>query len=208
MQTVASLADMPSRIGHLILAKLPEVVFAAVCKQWYIISKESYHLVKSRKVLPMLLVPSARRDSPRLYALSCLGKYYSNLQLPLPNSDRYCGSSYGWIAFQNEDGTVTLIYPFGREVVTNYNPSFPGLNHWIKTDDSMEVNKLFVFHGSTPDDYAVVAIYGGMKELATIKSGEKSWVYIPPRPETMPASLFSDIVFYQGHVYAVSKIYV
>ncbi|KAL9677685.1 hypothetical protein QQ045_005919 [Rhodiola kirilowii] len=213
LQSVSLWSHMPYDIGHIILEKLAEVVehirFGAVCKQWYMISKENKEMCKSSpKVLPMLLVPSpdapVKRDPPRLYAISCLRKYYSNLQLQLLfTRKRYCGSSNGWIAFQNRNGSVTLLYPFGRGDLTI---NLPALRDWSDPEWRFAINKLIISPDSTPDDYTVVAIYAGMDELATIKSGEKSWVYIPPRPETLPASLFSDIVFYQGAVYAVSTI--
>ncbi|CAM8963808.1 unnamed protein product [Rhodiola kirilowii] len=141
LQSVSLWSHMPYDIGHIILEKLNEVVehirFGAVCKQWYMISKENKEMCKS---------------SPK------------------------------------------------RGI------DLPALRDWSDPEWCFAINKLIISPDSTPDDYTVVAIYAGMDELATIKSGEKYWVYIPPRPETLPASLFSDIVFYQGAVYAVSTI--
>ncbi|KAL9659792.1 hypothetical protein QQ045_024601 [Rhodiola kirilowii] len=202
MQTVGSWGDMPSDIGHSILVKLPEVaehiIFGAVCKQWYIISKEyTQELPKSFcKVLPMLLVPSTDFFPPRLYGLSFLIEPYPNFKLPYING-RYNGSSYGWIVIENQDHTVTLIYPFGREIVTIHLPVFSYI--W-------GLNKLFILPDSTRDDYTVVAVNKGTRGLATIKSGEKSWVYVPhPHPEIM-YDFFSDIILYKGAVYAVSSV--
>ncbi|CAM8888629.1 unnamed protein product [Rhodiola kirilowii] len=197
---IASLwSDLPLDIGNLILDKLHEVVehikFGAVCKGWYIILKE---IAKpSRNVLPMLLVTS--QDAPQppllLFSLSCLSKYYSKLQLRLPYSHRRCiGTSHGWVATQNLDFTFTLMNPFGRDIQIINLPSL-GDQSWNSTLDA-DILKLVISSDSTPSDYTIVAIYCKLDEFATIKAGEKSWVYINTHSPTLSDALFKDIIFH------------
>uniref|UniRef100_A0A7N0T7H6 KIB1-4 beta-propeller domain-containing protein n=1 Tax=Kalanchoe fedtschenkoi TaxID=63787 RepID=A0A7N0T7H6_KALFE len=199
----------------MILDLLPEVLehvrFGAVCKYWYAISNQ-YHKQRHgpyhRRALPMLLIrspnASAEHDPPQLYALSCLGEYYPNLNHhPLPFTRfRYCGSSNGWLATQNQDFTVTLLYPFaaGGQLVTVHLPALDTLV--IKHPDFL-ITKLIVSPESTPDDYTVIAIYGDMKKMATIKSGEDSWFCL-----MAPRLAFRDVIFHRKRIYAIDNFLV
>uniref|UniRef100_A0A7N0TEM2 F-box protein n=1 Tax=Kalanchoe fedtschenkoi TaxID=63787 RepID=A0A7N0TEM2_KALFE len=169
-------------IGHLIIERLPEVVehirFGVVCKRWYSIAREYHKLEKGNKrrpPLPMLLTPpnTIIGTKPNLYALSCRGNHYRNLTLPLPYAYRYCGSSYGWLATQNPDRSVTLEYPFGGKVSYIHLPVLDARLHQC-LHPQFEISRLIVSPDSTQDDYMVVAIYGGQNEIATVKSGEES----------------------------------
>uniref|UniRef100_A0A7N0T6Y0 KIB1-4 beta-propeller domain-containing protein n=1 Tax=Kalanchoe fedtschenkoi TaxID=63787 RepID=A0A7N0T6Y0_KALFE len=199
-------SDLPVDIGHLILDRLTEVVehvrFGATCNHWYVISKQYQH--RQRRALPMLLVPSpeapAKPDLPKLCALSWLGKYHQNFNHPLPFTRfRYCGSSNGWLATQNEDFTLTLLYPFAGQLLTIHLPVLGG--PWLARKHDFLTKKLIVSPTSTPDNFTVVAIYGDARKLATIKSGEMSWF----RFKKIPDIFYSDIMFYENKIYAVGQ---
>ncbi|MED6171268.1 hypothetical protein PIB30_039259 [Stylosanthes scabra] len=53
-----------------------------------------------------------------------------------------------------------------------------------------------------PNDFEVIAIYGGMKMLAHYKSGDQFWSY--PKPTT-EIDCFADVIFYKGFAYAVDS---
>ncbi|KAL9671113.1 hypothetical protein QQ045_008679 [Rhodiola kirilowii] len=199
---------MPLDIANLILDKLLEMVehirFGAVCKRWYVILKQ--YVKPSCNILPMLLVtpPSvmsrddARQHPSMLFALSSLGKHYSNLKLPLLlpyNHRRYIGTSHGWFATQNLDFTFTVVCPFDNKIFHLPPLKSFNLRH-------LEVDRLVISPDSTPSDYTVVATYYLRNEFATIKAGEYSWVFI----NTLSNSLFNDIIFYQGAVYLVDRL--
>ncbi|CAM8988187.1 unnamed protein product [Rhodiola kirilowii] len=197
-------SDMPLDMANSILDKLPEVVehirFGAVCKNWYIILKQYVKPASCCNVLPMLLLPSLSRNVYRLFALSSLGKHYSNLQLPLPYSDRtYIGTTHGWFATQNCGSSFTLVYPFGREIRKIF--YLPHLRR-LSWDYDLNVNRLVISPDSTPSDYTIVATYSQRNEFATIKAGENSWVFI----DTQSDSFFNDIIFHQGAAYLVDHL--
>ncbi|MED6171270.1 hypothetical protein PIB30_039261 [Stylosanthes scabra] len=52
-----------------------------------------------------------------------------------------------------------------------------------------------------PNDFEVIAIYGGMQTLAHYKSGDQFWSY--PKPTT-EIHCFADVIFYKGMPYAVN----
>uniref|UniRef100_A0A7N0ZS85 KIB1-4 beta-propeller domain-containing protein n=1 Tax=Kalanchoe fedtschenkoi TaxID=63787 RepID=A0A7N0ZS85_KALFE len=203
--------ELPVDIGHLILDRLPEVVehvrFGAACKHWYAISKQyqqQHRLLYCRRALPMLLVPSpeapAKPDPPKLCALSWLGKYYQNLNHPLPFAGfQYCGSSNGWLATQNEDFTFTLLNPFAGELLTIRLPVLNDTSTSAKNDRF--TTKLIVSPASMPDDFTVVAIYGDEGKLSTIKCGEDSWF----RLNNIPDLFYTNIMFYADKVYALAQ---
>uniref|UniRef100_A0A7N0T6B0 F-box protein n=1 Tax=Kalanchoe fedtschenkoi TaxID=63787 RepID=A0A7N0T6B0_KALFE len=206
-------SDLPVDIAHLILDRLPEVVehvrFSVACKHWYAISKQyqqqlQHRLLYCRRALPMLLVPSPKAptkpDPPKLCALSWLGKYYQNLNHPLPFAGfRYCGSSNGWLATQNEDFTFTLLYPFAGELLTIHLPVLYGPS--ISGKHDRFTSKLIVSPASTPDDFTVVAIYGDEGKLAIIKSGEEYWF----RLNRISDLYYTDILFYADNIYALAQ---
>uniref|UniRef100_A0A7N0UDA8 KIB1-4 beta-propeller domain-containing protein n=1 Tax=Kalanchoe fedtschenkoi TaxID=63787 RepID=A0A7N0UDA8_KALFE len=105
-------------IGCLVLSKLIKFVdhvrFGAVCKYWHTIAADYYNRVTlpSRGSIPMLLVPVTECETQRrLYNVSA-GKVDPNVTLfDIPNK-RCCGSSFGWLAFVEEDLSVTIINPF------------------------------------------------------------------------------------------------
>uniref|UniRef100_A0A7N0ZZZ7 KIB1-4 beta-propeller domain-containing protein n=1 Tax=Kalanchoe fedtschenkoi TaxID=63787 RepID=A0A7N0ZZZ7_KALFE len=173
-------------LGCVILSKLTNftdhVRFGAVCQNWRTIAADYYNRVTlpSRGSIPMLLVPVTECETQRrLYSVSA-GKLDPDVTLfDIPNK-RCCGSSFGWLAFVEEDLSVTVINPFKFKGITIRLPPFSTQNSWWHC--------------------AVAAIYDGMLHLATIRSGEKDWTYIVQHLSTRV--IFNDLVFHKGLVYA------
>ncbi|CAM8988321.1 unnamed protein product [Rhodiola kirilowii] len=196
-------SSIPHDVGYVIYNKLPEIVdriwFGAVSKNWHYIAKDFNPLARHSHVpLPMLLV-SVNETQRRLYNISTR-KLHPNIKLSNIPNVRCCGSSDGWLAFVEEDLSVTLMSPFKFRGITIHLPILDTIG--VKRNDE-SVCKLIVSPDSTPDNYTVVAIYYGMCYLAFIKSGDKDWTYtnkyIPKKTVT-----FSDIIFHNGLVYATS----
>ncbi|CAM8991687.1 unnamed protein product [Rhodiola kirilowii] len=192
-------------IGCAIFNKLPEIVdriwFGAVCKNWYYIAKDYNPLAsRSRLTLPMLLVPVNECETQRkLYGVSS-GKFYSNIRLSDIPNERCCGSSHGWLAFVEEDLSVTLVSPFKFKGI---HIRLPVMDTCGAEPNAKTVSKLIVSPDSTPDNYTVVAIYDGMLYLAFIRSGDKDWTYI--EKYLRKRVIFADIVFHKGLIYATDR---
>ncbi|CAM8881250.1 unnamed protein product [Rhodiola kirilowii] len=192
-------------VGYVIFNKLPEIVdriwFGAVSKNWYYIAKDHNPLARhSRITLPMLLVPVNECETQRkLYGVSA-GKLYPTIKLSdIPNM-RCCGSSDGWLAFVEEDLSVTLMSPFKFRGIPIHLPILDTLG---VEPNAETVSKLIVSPNSTPNNYTVVAIYDGMLHLAFIKSGDKDWTYI--EKYLCRRVLFADIIFHKGLIYATDR---
>uniref|UniRef100_A0A7N0UD39 KIB1-4 beta-propeller domain-containing protein n=1 Tax=Kalanchoe fedtschenkoi TaxID=63787 RepID=A0A7N0UD39_KALFE len=190
-------------LGCVILSKLTNfadhVRLGAVCQNWRTIAADYFDRVTlpSRGIIPMLLVPVTECETQRRLHSVSTGKLDPDVTLfDIPNK-RCCGSSSGWLAFVEEDLSVTMINPFKFKGITIRLPVLDssGLARYEQT-----VIKLITSPDSTPDNYNVVAIYDGMLHLATIRSGDKDWTYIVQYLSTRV--IFNDLVFHKGLVYA------
>uniref|UniRef100_A0A7N1A1J3 KIB1-4 beta-propeller domain-containing protein n=1 Tax=Kalanchoe fedtschenkoi TaxID=63787 RepID=A0A7N1A1J3_KALFE len=191
-------------IGCIVLSKLTNfadhVRFGAVCKYWHTIATHYYSRVTlpSRRSIPMLLVPVTECETRRrLYSVSTEKVDPNVTLLDIPNK-RCCGSSHGWLAFVEEDLSVTMINPFKFKGITIRLPVLDTNAAPRSTDYT--VIKLITSPDSTPHNYQVVAVYGGMLHLATNRSGDKDWTYILQHLTTRV--IFEDFVFHKGLVYA------
>uniref|UniRef100_A0A2N9FBD4 DUF295 domain-containing protein n=1 Tax=Fagus sylvatica TaxID=28930 RepID=A0A2N9FBD4_FAGSY len=199
-------AYLPVPILCSILHKLPEPIdhlwFGAVCKQWHSVSKDCIQ-AKQRwnKLLPMLMIPTEKYTTTerRLYSVA-EGKIY-NVELRVPNCERFCGSCLGWLATVDETSYVTLLNPFKNGITIRLPPIDPLEPYYEGFDYYIYNFILSADPDSAPNDYVVVAIYDLYKKLAFIKAGDKSWRHL--NRESIP-DMISDIIFYNGLVYAVS----
>jgi|UniRef100_A0A2N9GZ80 hypothetical protein len=194
-------AYLPVPVISSILDKLPEPVdhlwFGAVCKQWQSVSKDCI-LAKQRwsKLLPMLMIPTEKYTTTerRLYSVA-EGKIY-NVELQVPDCERFGSSCLGWLATVDESSYVTLLNPFKNGITIRLPPIDPLQPYHEGFDYYIYKFILSADPASTPNDYVVVAIYGMNKKLAFIRAGDRSWRHVK-------IQMISDIIFYNGLVYAV-----
>lgn len=173
-------------IGHIILYKLPELLdhvwFGAVCKNWNYIAQKYHQLTRpSRGTLPMLYVPIKEYETQRMHVVHHVfyTKLFHNVTLSdIPNK-RYCGYSNGWLAFMEEDFSITLLNPFrlGSDNTIHLPVlKLKPIDHVLLYVDT--IFKLILSPDSTRDNYSAVVIYGGMCQLATVRTGDTHWSYI------------------------------
>ncbi|MED6171269.1 hypothetical protein PIB30_039260 [Stylosanthes scabra] len=185
--------------------------FGAVCKPWLSFSHRFYyqkkHLFRANHQLPLLVVPMEGHQQIRgLYNIAT-DTLCNQIQLTLPYK-RCCGSSYGWLFFvDNKSAEIEflLINPFASESERSLIKLPPILcYHTVSQMDEYGVKKAVLSKDPNefPNDFEVIAIYGGMKVLAHYKSGDQFWSY--PKP-TRKLQCFADVIFYKGMAYAVDS---
>ena len=204
-------ALLPDDLLHMITDRLDElsdyVRFGAVCKPWLSFSHRNYkdkHLLHTNQQLPLLVVPTQGYQERRgLYSIT-KGMVYDQIQLNLPYK-RCCGSSHGWLFFVENKSSLELILinPFLGESETMI--KLPPIQ-FISKDEVLKMDEYGVVKAilskdpyTSPDDYEVMAIYGGYCKLAHYKSGDKFWSY----PTTEKLQVFADVIFCKGNIYAV-----
>lgn len=138
-----------------------------------------------------------------------------NIKLPaLPKSHgRCCGSSHGWLIMADDFLSITLLNPFyigggskcGGGMIRlpplNYPPR---LRFMMLIDEDEYISELSICKvvlsanpALAPEDYVVMVIYGVVKSLAFIRSGDKDWTYVRGRTGCY------DVVYCNGKIYAV-----
>ncbi|MED6200297.1 hypothetical protein PIB30_083678, partial [Stylosanthes scabra] len=209
------MAPQWSRLGDDILNMITErfddiydyARFGAVCKPWLSFSHRFYnqkhHLFRAHHQLPLLVVPMEGHQQIRgLYNIPT-NTLCNQVQLILPYK-RCCGSSHGWLIFVDNKSAeieLLLINPFPSESEKSLIKLPPILcYHTVSEMDEYGVKKAVL--SKDPNDFEVIAIYGGMKLLAHYKSGDQFWTY--PKP-TRKLLCFADVIFYKGMAYAVDN---
>ncbi|MED6171267.1 hypothetical protein PIB30_039258 [Stylosanthes scabra] len=184
--------------------------FGAVCKPWLSFSHRFYnqkkHLFRANHQLPLLVVPVEGHQQIRgLYNIPT-DTLCNQIQLTLPYK-RCCGSFYGWLIFVDNKSAeieLLLINPFASESEKSL-IKLPSIfcEDTVSQMDEYGVNKAVLSKDPNefPNDFEVIAIYGGMQTLAHYKSGDQFWSY--PKPTT-EIHCFADVIFYKGFAYAVN----
>ncbi|QHO14309.1 uncharacterized protein DS421_15g523040 [Arachis hypogaea] len=187
--------------------------FGAVCKPWLSFShrfyKRKHHLFRANHQLPLLVVPMEGHQEIRgLYNIA-KDTLCNQIQLNLPYK-RCCGSSHGWLFFVDNKSPqiqLVLINPFASES-ENSMIKLPPIQcdngDRVMYMDEYGVNKAVLSKDPNdfPNDFEVIAIYGGIQKLAHYKSGNNFWSY--PKPSKHIRS-FADVIFHKGMAYAVSS---
>ncbi|EOY07676.1 Cyclin F-box [Theobroma cacao] len=200
--------NLPTLPLFLILEKLDVpnnlVRFGVVCKYWHSVFNNFLDSKRrsSLTLVPMLLIPSKKRNIGRkLYSLQAKAKIYS-IGLPESHTKRSFSCCYGWLAAVDKKLVITLLNPFKGGItidlpeieIETYQRSSLGYQHDIK--------KVFLSIDPLlhPDDYIVVTIYSIYSKLAFYKPGQRSWIYLDKN-----IMLIHDVIFYKNLVYAIGS---
>ncbi|KAL3524305.1 hypothetical protein ACH5RR_017139 [Cinchona calisaya] len=172
--------------------------FGAVCKHWHSIAVG----IVQNNTCPMLMIPTKDSSKERRSLYNVIQSKNYDIELPIPFNRRCCGCSHGWLAFAMDDLVITLFNPFlGKQIdlprLLNLEPEY---------DPQYYVRKVVLSADpfTNPDDYEVVAIYGGMERLALLRVGQKTWIRIPVQKSVRQKFVASDVIYYQGLIYAVN----
>ncbi|KAL9237325.1 hypothetical protein vseg_011887 [Gypsophila vaccaria] len=214
-------AWLPQNLLFLVLNKLfllsDMIRFSSVCSHWHSVAKHRFQELNLRanmrftRNLPMLLLPSTKNNACIRNVYSVTDQKIYDLHLPVPYTKRYCGSSRGWlIILDDQSFEVTLVNPFyfGHEQGIIQLPPFiaaqdtceeVGLNFHCEYFVSKAI--LSADPGTSPNDYALMLIYGELNMLGLWKSGDTHWTYI-----NWPILIFCDLIYSRGQFLAVNHV--
>ncbi|KAM7276016.1 hypothetical protein ACFE04_017882 [Oxalis oulophora] len=193
--------SLPDLVSNLILNKFSEpkevIRFGTVCKQWYFSTKTYFDMKKnhSHKPIPMLLYPS-KGNSVDLYCM-IENKIIGTIPFQFSQYGKFCGSSYGFLAFNNENNVITLVNPFKPRSVIQLPPlRIPRVHQY-----SFGVSKVVLSSDPTknPEDWKVLVITDGIGKLAYTSPITKVWAFVYTEP-----CCISDAIFHKGLVYAIA----
>ena len=220
--------EIPDHLSFEIIGQLTccsdYVRFGAVCVKWRSLLLEEVPKLLTPQ-LPMLILPTSQSQSPspspnreedKERNRSCSfyritdEKFYNELKLSMPSDRHFRGSGHGWLLTVDDDELsrypIQLINPFffPEPKVIHLPPltTFP-----LDEDLDSLYNCSYLTKGvlsadpiSKPNDYMVMAIYGGFAQLALFKSGDKIWT---PKGYDSFKGLFEDVIYYRDQFYAV-----
>ncbi|XP_060169125.1 uncharacterized protein LOC132600005 [Lycium barbarum] len=206
----AGLSDL---ILHSIFHKLSSISdclrFSAVCKPWFFFVSKNCDILQQRmksssiEELPLLMIFANRGCNSFKSSLYSVAKDTKllDLELPLPRTQRCCGSSHGWLAFQQHDRTNIYRYNPYRTSIYLYNP-FSGETIHLPTL-KFRVKKFILSKNPTtnPHNFEVAAISKSSSIafiLAILKPGRKTWIY--KRPHASP----HDMIYYNERFYVLT----
>ncbi|XP_071725129.1 uncharacterized protein [Rutidosis leptorrhynchoides] len=201
--------SLPNLVSFIIFEKFSKsidvVQFGLVCKQWYLASKEYIETKRDiqRKALPVLLIPTKRGRKKKSRKLYCVIERKFISEVSVRSNKKFCGSSHGWIAFNDENGIITLVNPFKNGTTIQ----LPRLHIQKKTINYwQDLRKLVLSEDPSlcPQSFIAVAMFGGYQTIAYIKAGQESWTMIDNGIFNMTLTIFIDVIFYKGLVYAVT----
>ncbi|CAN6363334.1 unnamed protein product [Urochloa humidicola] len=196
-----SWSDIPVELAGLVLGCLPahvdRVRFAAVCPQWRAAAQQ----VPLPPPMPMLLLPDAT-----VYSLPGSKPFH------FPDCVGYTDACGDWLVFPGEDGCF-LRDPFSNAAVTL--PPLPrarvwdvddvsvdGVSYaWMEMDEGQELDVSKIIFCSSDLIAAIVKFTNESRNwIAVCRPGATSWWSVGV---DVKASLFADIVFHQGKLYAL-----
>ncbi|KAL7003459.1 hypothetical protein U1Q18_004613 [Sarracenia purpurea var. burkii] len=208
-------AWLPINILDSIVEKLNQfsnyMQFSAVCKQWRRAALEDNGLQKQRlsilktcrNKLPMLMIQTEENQGKKRHLFSVTEGITYELELPFPCHSRFVGSSFGWLFTLEKPLALTLLNPFSGHLVPLpiFKDPLGEFKFWID-----HLPDYFIWKGillsdpfSSSHNYEVLVIYGGMRKLAFVRSGDDSWSFI----STKRNFVFSDIISHKGQVLGV-----
>ncbi|KAK5824159.1 hypothetical protein PVK06_018922 [Gossypium arboreum] len=188
-----------------ILEKIDEpisrVQFGVVSKYWHSLFNTFLDIKRrsSTNLVPMLMIPSKKSATKRkIYSIQAKSKI-AEIEFPKPYTWRYCGSCYGWLATVDENFNITLSNPF--ENLSIHLPQFDSMaydsGHYTYKILKVVLSDDPLLH---PNNFVVVVIYSVYGRLAFYRPCQENWIYMDVDEDQ---SLFLDILFYKGLVYAI-----
>ncbi|KAG4194116.1 hypothetical protein ERO13_A06G034250v2 [Gossypium hirsutum] len=121
------------------------------------------------------------------------------IEFPKPYTWRYCCSCYGWLATVDESFNITLSNPF--ENLSIHLPQFDSMaydsGHYTYKILKVVLSDDPLLH---PNNFVVVVIYSVYGRLAFYRPCQENWIYMDVDKDQ---SLFLDILFHKGLVYAI-----
>ncbi|XP_062014590.1 F-box protein At2g26160-like [Rosa rugosa] len=212
-------AWLPSDLLDSILEKLIPITdyirFGAVCKHWQsAASHQKEHRMKScHKQLPMLMeITRNYKDEGRVDALFSVAQggklrqlnympYYIKNKQPFSGMT-WCGSTHGWLVYDESNSVLTLLNPFTRHTIT-----LPPLREPTDARAFIHWVKLSADPCLCPNDYEVLVRYNSIEfdsvtSLAYFRSGDDTWTQIG---DESFASKVSDAVYYKGQFVALTR---
>ncbi|CAL4991842.1 unnamed protein product [Urochloa decumbens] len=200
-----SWSDIPVDLAGLVLGRLPahadRVRFAAVCPQWCAAARQ----VPLPPPMPMLLLPDAT-----VYSLPGSKPFH------FPDCAGYTDACGDWLVFPGEE-VCLLRDPFSNATVT-----LPPLSRsrtrvwvvddecddgvsyeWMEMDEGEEMDVFKIIFCSSHLIAAIVKLTNEItNRIVVCRPGGTSWWSICVDDE---ASLFADVVFHQGNLYALDS---
>lgn len=194
-------ANLPEHLLYLILERfefLSDFVrFSVVCTSWLCVAKDNRKLAEmlSRRQPPMLLIASDKKDTWNVY--NFMHDKVLDMQIRLP-TNRFCGSSKGWLVMVEKDFSVTLVNPFSGVVGIR----LPPLPFAFVNESDGYVNKVMISADpiTNPEDCVVAVTYqSGPRKVSFISlSQDTAWTHVDSY------SIGSEEVVYAGDIcYAV-----
>ncbi|CAL1369821.1 unnamed protein product [Linum trigynum] len=217
-------AWLPDHILESILKNLVSLQdylwFSTVCKPWHAAAKSQKRrriATSPQKQVPLLLVPTQDRSHERrsLYCATRGDKLLpTKLRIPWQYR-RCCGSSHGWLAFEEDDFGITLYNPLtGARIslpVTRSSNNFRTIEYHRRKSQYLAKKVVLSADPSThPQDYMVAAVlkYDVFRTLVVIRPGRDdqnwtqftqwtNWTYLQGWP------LLAELIIHEGDwVYA------
>ncbi|KAK8710542.1 hypothetical protein V6N13_145861 [Hibiscus sabdariffa] len=184
------------------------VWFGLVCKVWRttIVDDHLLHrqiLKGCHRQVPLLMIPTKDKSREKRGLYNVIDKKIYHSELSVPYSRRCCGSSYGWIATLDRTSAVKLINPFTNGVI-----DLPSINtsvvNFTTEEDEYEfyVKKVILSDDPyvNPGNFMVLALFGGLSSIATIRPGQKTWTYTRTDLKTIAKD---DAIFFKGKAHVV-----
>ncbi|XP_059437046.1 F-box protein SKIP23-like [Corylus avellana] len=200
-------ACLPEDLLDLILSRLVTlsdyVRFSTVCMPWHTFALEKYdgerHLKLSTHQPPLLFLPHTRGSKEEEITISIhnFSKTYELESFTPIGSQRWHGSSHGWLISVDENFAITLSNPFcsklkgGDDGIIRL-PPVPYKNCYCIEKVILSANPTM-----TPDDYTVMIIFNMYGKLTFIRAGDKEWTYINKCHNV------DDVIYSKGLFYAL-----
>ncbi|KAF3323875.1 F-box protein [Carex littledalei] len=204
--------------------------FALGCKMWCTVSKEILDKNSNSYLPPLLFLPynektkTCRFVTPESECHSNSNSKSYDLKVPELNGQWICGSTKGWLAIMDDKNfDLALFNPLTRRKVSlpRFDPEIikahlriypkddcPSRRHpttWprfamkIVTSDNLDSSR-------SRNNCLVGVIFGHDHRLAISRLGDDSWSTVIA--EGRPMRCFSDLMFYEGKLYAVGPDHV
>jgi hypothetical protein len=183
------------------------VCFSVVCKPWHAFALEKYNEERRLKLSmhqPPLLVlshspPSSEGETTISIHTFNQNKTYKIKSFSPNGSQRWCGSSHGWLICVDENSVITLSYPFFSNNVKGGDEIIrlpPFLRRYYLHIDKVILS---VDPIVTPNDYTVMVISRAC-DLCFIRVGDKEWTCIEHSQNV------TDVIYSKGLFYALDKL--
>jgi hypothetical protein len=124
---------------------------------------------------PMLMILKKEpSESKRISLYGILSQKHYSLQFPSIKFHLICGTSFGWLSYVHDNGSITLLNPFKYA-------SIPPINlPPLKSPPFRSVLKITLSADPimSPNDHDIAAVYNSDR-LALKRSNQPFWIRIP-----------------------------